>query len=304
MALSMKELLREFYRLIPYKNKIFTLLRLFWKPRNNVAQHFYFNGEFVTLFQGKRIRIVNYNSPNETSLFWQGTFEQEDISLKVWAEFCKDAAVILDIGANSGIFSLIAKSVNPHAQLYSFEPITRIYDRLVKNCHLNDFNVKCENFAVSNRNSDGVIYDIPVDHHYLASIDPLELTSWGEGLIEQRVQLKTILSYREENRLMRIDLVKIDVEGHEVEVIEGFGSLIKEMAPKIIVEIKTKDRAVAIEKLVAGVGYIYFSIDEKKGLHAVERIVYGDTRNYLLCMAKDVHIIEGYIVDDKIDISR
>ena len=52
--------------------------------------------------------------------------EWEKVSLQLWEELCKESEVIFDVGSNTGVYSLLAKSSNPKSKVYAFEPIKRI----------------------------------------------------------------------------------------------------------------------------------------------------------------------------------
>jgi len=80
-----------------------------------------------------------------------------------------------------------------------------------------------------------------------------------------------------------IDLVKIDVEMHEPEVISGMIKIIKDHKPAIIIEILNDEIGKKIEKLIMGLGYLYFSIDENTPPKRVDYISKSDFHNFLLC---------------------
>ena len=86
-------------------------------------------------------------------MFWQGfnSSSWELTSRKIWVELVKTQGVILDIGANSGIYSIIAKAINPLNRVIAFEPQPNIYEALLKNINANSFNIEAENYALSNQ---------------------------------------------------------------------------------------------------------------------------------------------------------
>ena len=89
--------------------------------------------------EGKKLKLFNKGFFLENELFWLGLegFDWEKISRKVWAEHCSKAQVILDIGANTGIFSVIAHTINPEARIIAFEPQPNIFNVLKRNSSLN-----------------------------------------------------------------------------------------------------------------------------------------------------------------------
>ena len=89
-------------------------------------------------------------------------------------------------------------------------------------------------------------------------------------------------------------IIKIDVETHEAEVLEGFSKYIKIFKPIILIEILNDTVGRNVEKLVEGNDYLFFNIDEKKGIRQVNKITRSDYYNYLLCskeIAIAIHLI-------------
>lgn len=86
-------------------------------------------------------------------------------------------------------------------------------------------------------------------------------------------------------------LVKIDVEGHEPEVIEGLGSFL-DQRPTLLFEVwneelGSRNTAPLIESLLANRGYIYFATDEKTPFHSVTSLESRDQlklyTNFIAC---------------------
>ena len=69
----------------------------------------------------------HYGFQLENEIFWSGlTNGWEKISTRLWIELSKNSKVIFDIGANTGIYSLVSKSINPTSQVFAFEPVKRV----------------------------------------------------------------------------------------------------------------------------------------------------------------------------------
>ena len=65
--------------------------------------------------------------------------EYEPVVCGEWMRHSRSARVVVDIGANVGIYTLIAASVNPRADIYAFEPTQAAFDRLCANIAANGF---------------------------------------------------------------------------------------------------------------------------------------------------------------------
>ena len=107
----MKKLIKSIYYFIPFKKQLFDLLKLIWTPSENVYKHLHFKGIIpVKLIQNKSFKIQHYGYQIENELYWAGIDGGwEKISLNLWQNLSLKSAVVLDIGANTGLFSLITK---------------------------------------------------------------------------------------------------------------------------------------------------------------------------------------------------
>ena len=125
----MKKLVKSIYRLLPYKKEVFTLLKFVWTPSKSIYQHLHFKGVFsVHINSIKKFRIKHYGFELENTIFWSGlTKGWEKESMKLWIRLCEDSDVIVDIGANTGVYSLVAKTVKPSSRVYAFKRVTFIF---------------------------------------------------------------------------------------------------------------------------------------------------------------------------------
>jgi FkbM family methyltransferase len=284
-----KALLKGLYRSVPMKQELYTLLKKVYQPRPNIYRHLYFQGIITVQVDGQvSFKMKHYGYQLENEVFWDGLmgrFEKESISL--WIELCKRSRTIMDVGANTGIYALSAKAVNEQADVYAFEPVKRVYDKLVFNCRLNEFQIHCEEKAISNRDGSVQIFDVNQEHVYAASLnrDAAHLSSDRTSIVES----VTLDSFVKAKKLSNIDLVKIDVETHEPEVLEGFAEHVGRSKPSILIEILSNEIAERVEVLTREGNYLYFSINERSGPVRVERLIREKdpfeigNYNFLLC---------------------
>ena len=139
--------------------------------------------------------------------------------------------VILDIGANIGTYSIPQAINSPNVSFYCFEVQRLVFYQLCGNISLNGLdNMFPFNFAVSNKTG---TMEIPVIHDYSIIrnvggyvIDPFSLSFLKGDFSTDRhtVKMKSLDSM---NELPAAGLIKIDVEGHELEVLQGAVSYIK-----------------------------------------------------------------------------
>jgi hypothetical protein len=82
----------------------------------------------------------------------------------------------------------------------------------------------------------------------------------------------------------RVDLIKIDVEGHEPAVLEGLGDYLRRFSPTILIEILTDEVGAKVEGFLTGSEYKYFYLDEQKStIREVGKLTRQESYNYLVC---------------------
>lgn len=142
-------------------------------------------------------------------------------------EFLKDVLnkndIFLDIGANIGIFSLVAASKITSGKIYAFEPFPDVYDKLSENIRLNDLGhlIKVVKKVVSDKS--GKEEFLLEDKSETASI----VNRTNRNLAFKKIPSIKLDDFISAEHLQYIDLVKIDVEGAEFKVLKGFSDYIK-----------------------------------------------------------------------------
>ena len=262
--------LKLLYRSLPLKEPLFrTMKALRLVPPPSIHQRLTFDGIVNANVNGSKFKMYGYGAI-EASIFWAGLGRGWDgVTVHTWAKLCKRHRVIFDVGANGGVFSLIAKAVNPSSSVFAFEPMPRVFSQLERNRALNGFDIELVQKAVSNHDGFGNIAE-PLDDlvGYAGGLDAPDPSIPSR---EIQVPLVKLSTFAEQKGLDRIDLIKIDVEGHEPEVIEGLGPLLKSR-PTLLFEVWNEEiggRGKLIESLLHGLDYLYFATDEKKEFHRV-----------------------------------
>lgn len=280
----MKNIFKFFYNLIPFKVLIFKFLKFVYSPSESIYQHLHFKGDFkVNLENDKSFKLRHFGFQIENEIFWSGlNGGWEKVSIDLWKKLSSISDVIIDIGANTGVFSLISKAINEKSKVYAFEPIDRVFDKLDQNIKLNNFDVYAYKLATSNYDGSGVVYDVMGDHVYSVTVNKNihPSTSYVEEIKIELIRLDTFFI---ENNIEKVDLMKIDVETHEPEVLEGMGEFLQKFQPTLLIEVLNDEVGIKIQELVKGIDYLYFNIDEDKGIRQVNKILKSDYFNYLIC---------------------
>jgi FkbM family methyltransferase len=151
--------------------------------------------------------------------------------------FLKRGDAFVDIGANIGLFTLIAAHrVGNAGYVYAFEPCSRTYQRLLANVTLNGLaNVSCYQLALSD---DATQLNMNVSLDGFDAWNSLAQPIAGHSFAVETVNCTTWDSFaREHNLFGRVTMMKIDVEGWETRVLLGASETLSRMdAPVLQVE--------------------------------------------------------------------
>lgn len=125
--------------------------------------------------------------------------------------------VVFDVGANVGNWTRLLLSLNPNLEVHCFEPSQNAFRALVDarlggNVHLSDFGLGSSAGQQTLYHFGGIAE--------LASLYRREGIPFGEDTTEV-VRLETFDDYREKTSIDHVDFVKLDVEGHELAVLQG-----------------------------------------------------------------------------------
>ena len=167
----------------------------------------------------------------------------------------KENQTVIDVGAQYGDYAILCSKVYK-AKVYTFEPLPENFKEILENIKLNGLNeqqIQAFNVALGNKNKTEMI-----------SYSGEMANNIGKGK-KAEVAFKTLDSYN-----FKPDLMKIDVEGFELEVLEGAVETIKKYHPKIIIEThsrgleeKTKQFLSAFNYAVKHEGRSIYNSNEK-----------------------------------------
>jgi FkbM family methyltransferase len=151
----------------------------------------------------------------------------EDALMKRLSKILPNNPVIFDVGSNVGQFAILIKSNMPQSYLHCFEPSKAAFDRLEKKLD-NIFGCELNNFGISNQTGHFQLYSMEAGSVQASLNKDSGLT------FRESVRLSTIDSYCHERNLTEIDFLKIDVEGHELFVLQGAADMLNNNKIKYI----------------------------------------------------------------------
>jgi len=179
-------------------------------------------------------------------------------------------AVVLDIGANLGSFSLYVCSCGISCrEVVAFEPVLETFKKLQANVGRYGFPVRTERLALGAAESDRVIMDVYADSPATAAVSRVPAMA---GVTKVTTKMTTLDRFVEEHDISSVDLAKLDVEGSELEVIRGAEGTIREgrlkavcleVCPSNLVRFGCSSKR--LYQTLHDLGYWIFLFDERQG---------------------------------------
>ena len=215
---------------------------------------------------------------NTRALIRRGRWE--GFATDIFEAHVKPGGCVIDAGANFGHYAMTAASiVGPTGAVFAFEPEPGTYALLAANVALNGYTqVRPERAGVSDTSGQ---LDLTVDddsaggHSFLAEATKKQ----GRTVKTPVFSLDDYMAQTAPNR--RVDMIKIDVQGLELQVMEGARRILTEHKPYILCEVwpfgmaKAGTSAERLIELMDGLGYTAQAVREPVGLVPVSAATFN-----------------------------
>lgn len=163
-----------------------------------------------------------------------------DSDRRIFLEVLRHGDVVFDVGANRGYYTLLFSRLVKDGSVHAFEPVRDTFDALRTEVESRGGarNVVFNNVAVSAAAQSRVIYR-PVDDPAQASLERHSRGSWDEqaAIVEEPCDVVTLDDYVTRAGVARLDLLKCDVEGAELPVLQGASQALRRFQPMVHVEV-------------------------------------------------------------------
>lgn len=230
-----------------------------WKPLSGG------NHRRQTVLRQADVRLVcDLTKLIQRRLYFWGGYEEE--SCARWLGLARESRIIFDIGANVGLYSLLAGWANPHSRICAFEPTPDVVAILQDNIELNAMqNIAVEPVAVGNSDRMGFLRLCAGSDGSNEGMNYLARDRGAESDVP--VDVVCLDSYCQSHNIEQIDLIKMDIEGGEYDALLGARHLLQKQAIGcIFLEMaewaaeRSGHSTDAIEKLLADAGYRLYGL--------------------------------------------
>lgn len=235
---------------------------------------------------------LNLNEGIDFSIYLLKSFEP--MTRQAIARIVKEGDTVLDIGANVGAHTLtLAKAAGPSGKVFAFEPTSYAFRKLTANIELNpDLAgriVALNQFVTANDTDDRpteIYSSWPLVADETASLHDQHL---GQLMTSNDAVSSTLSSVAQTHGIERVDVVKLDVDGFEMQVLDGSNGFLERHRPIFIMELmpfELIERGGDIDRYTSffdNLGYSYYTESGRpigKSLkQIVERMPRGMSRN-------------------------
>ncbi len=163
---------------------------------------------------------------------------------KIVKKTVRPGMTVIDIGANLGYYALLeSQLVGPSGKVYAIEPVEQNYEVLKKNIELNKAdNIIPFKLAIGSANETKEML-LSCNSNHGTFMDASLFSGFYAKRMERigadkaQMEMLTLDKFIEMQGIEKVDFIRMDVEGYEVEIVKGMMETIKKLSPQILMEI-------------------------------------------------------------------
>lgn len=263
--ISLKTKFFNFFRLIfklPVLEKILIMFTLNKSSNSLIVKFIPNNYQYCpNTYRYAKRKSINYKLDLYDYVDWFIYFGIKDVSKEKLYRMINENNIVIDIGTNVGeVLMNFAKLVGNGGAVYGFEPDTINYNRCVENLNLNNFkNIYLEKLGLghtkgkfklivntpSNRGGNRIVSTINTDNNL------------------EEIDIITLDEYIENKQIHSINLIKIDVEGFELNVLKGAVNTLRKFKPILFIEVDNnnlREQGASAKELIMFLENLNYSI--------------------------------------------
>ncbi|MDB5269240.1 MAG: methyltransferase FkbM [Hymenobacter sp.] len=302
----MRPFLKYLRSISPLNTFIRSTLRSIPGIIHRLESHWRIFGQVTINFEGQPLTFYTAGDDDivDTLYYQKNYLESNEIHL--FSHFAKRAKIIIDVGANTGVYTLVSAIANPKATIYAFEPNPVNHTRLLQNIKLNGLsNVRVEQQAVGNADTP-IVFNVPADARisYTSSV----LADFSHATHQGKLQWKEItvpqvtLDAYTANHSTTVDLLKIDVENYEMSLFDGARQFFSRHSPVVLCEIfLDEERLHYFQQFLRTYQYTAYAVLNDGILRLDDNLEKGVvTNNFLFAPRKTGNVFTPYLQMDKL----
>ncbi len=216
------------------------------------------------------------------TLFWHGLRGFEKETVPIMLDNLRTSRCFVDIGANSGIYTVMGCTVNPNLRVVAVEPVRRVHETLINNVSRNGLDARVTILNLALGDSNGVVRFNEAEDPTMGSIHSEDLGPPTGKIID--VECRTLDSVVAELNVAP-DFLKIDVEGFEHAVLRGGRKLLTQVRPRIVLEANPGGPARELTEILAEHGYEFYNLTDG-GLEPKSEVEPVEAFRNWLCVPK------------------
>ena len=169
--------------------------------------------------------------------FWFGRNSYEAQTMETWKNLCNISKTIVDVGSFTGLFSMIAKRINPSSRVIALEPLSPMYERMMINFKINRLSRSVESFKIGLSDKARKLTFFYFASHSVLQSGASYVHKESKDICSEETSEVVVGDEFIGKHNIKPDLIKIDVEEAEVDVINGLAETIKRYRPHILCEV-------------------------------------------------------------------
>ena len=283
-------------RLLLFINQVVSPVTKFRLPPSGIVK--------VKLSSGINFKLhTNQTSYVTKLLHWKGATAFEYTS--IFERLITKVDSFLDVGANTGYYSILAASVNKKISVHSFEPAQGPSHYLRLNIATNHLGqtIKPYSIALSDNVGEVEFYEVQNPKYSYLTYNLGGVGSLKKESNSKRtttvVKAMPLDNFVEHEGIQKIDLIKIDTEGTENLILLGSQKSISQSNPIIICETLFNRIEKELEEIMRAHGYKFYNHINQKLYHTNTLVRENDNgvRDCFFVHPKKFHLIEEFVMN-------
>ena len=161
-------------------------------------------------------------------------FYTEQKALDRFISHFKPTDTIIDVGANIGYTTLLFSKATPAGKVFSIEPSKELFNTVTEHLCLNKIkNVIGLNIGLGEKAMSALLYKVSENNSGMNRVFEHTETSFNS----ESIIIKTLDDVVKEQKIEKVDAIKIDVEGYEYKILKGAYNTLRSYKPVLLIEI-------------------------------------------------------------------